>query len=106
VYFQQTYDLREIRIKDYAKRGIDISNALPPGGEGLDRKNPEVSHLMDEQKQMVVSMGQMLGGKFFTLCGRHRNPKQKVASLAVPRPWNAPNASEPTRAVAELQEHM
>ena len=38
IYFQQTYDLREIRIKDYAKRGVDISNAMPPGGEGLDRK--------------------------------------------------------------------
>ena len=36
-YFQQTYDLREIRIKDYAERGIDISNAMPPGGEGLDQ---------------------------------------------------------------------
>ena len=31
IYFQQTYDLREIRIKDYAERGIDISNAMPPG---------------------------------------------------------------------------
>ena len=42
IYFQQTYDLREIRIKDYAKRGVDISNAMPPGGEGLERKNPAV----------------------------------------------------------------
>ena len=36
IYYQQTYDLREIRTKDYAKRGIDISNAMPPGGEGLE----------------------------------------------------------------------
>ena len=43
IYFQQTYDLREIRIKDYAKRGVDISNAMPPGGEGLDRNNPAVA---------------------------------------------------------------
>ena len=43
IYFQQTYDLREIRIKDYAKRGADISNAMPPGGEGLDRKNTAAS---------------------------------------------------------------
>jgi neutral ceramidase len=61
VYFQQTYDLRAIRIKDYAKRGIDISNSMPPGGQGLDRTNPEVNRLLDEQKQMIVSMGQMLG---------------------------------------------
>jgi hypothetical protein len=61
IYYQQTYDLREIRIKDYAKRGIDISNAMPPGGEGLDRKNPTVARLMNQQRQMVSSMGQFLG---------------------------------------------
>ena len=61
VYFQQTYDLREIRIKDYAKRGIDISNAMPPGGQGLDKKDPTVVKLMNQQKQMILSMGQFLG---------------------------------------------
>ena len=61
IYFQQTYDLREIRIKDYAKRGVDISNAMPPGGEGLDRSNPAVARLMNQQRQMVASMGQFLG---------------------------------------------
>jgi neutral ceramidase len=61
IYFQQTYDLRAIRIKDYAKRGVDISNSMPPGGQGLDRSNPDVARLMDEQKQMIISMGQMLG---------------------------------------------
>ncbi len=61
IYFQQTFDLREIRIKDYAKRGIDISNAMPPGGQGLNKKDPEVIKLMDQQKQMIVSMGQFLG---------------------------------------------
>lgn len=61
IFFQQTYDLRAIRIKDYAKRGQDISNAMPPGGEGLDRNNPDVARLMNEQKQMILSMGQMLG---------------------------------------------
>jgi hypothetical protein len=61
VYFQQTYDLREIRIKDYAERGIDISNAMPPGGEGLDRRDPTVIKLMSQQKQMILSMGQFLG---------------------------------------------
>ncbi len=61
VYFQQTYDLRDIRIKDYAKRGQDISNAMPPGGQGLDRKDPQVTKLMNQQKQMILSMGQFLG---------------------------------------------
>jgi hypothetical protein len=61
LYFQQTYDLREIRVRDYATRGVDISNAMPPGGEGLDRNNPVVARLMNQQKQMVGSMGQFLG---------------------------------------------
>ena len=61
VYFQQTYDLREIRIKDYAKRGEDISNTMPPGGQGLNKKDPVVMKLMNQQKQMILSMGQFLG---------------------------------------------
>jgi len=61
IYYQQTYDLRDIRTKDYATRGIDISNAMPPGGEGLDRNNPTVVRLMNQQRQMVLSMGQFLG---------------------------------------------
>lgn len=61
IYFQQTYDLREIRIKDYASRGEDISNAMPPGGHGLNKKAPEVIKLMNQQRRMSDSMGQMLG---------------------------------------------
>jgi len=61
IYFQQTYDLREIRIKDYAKRGEDISNSMPPGGKGLNKKDPTVAKLMNQQIQMVLSMGQFLG---------------------------------------------
>jgi neutral ceramidase len=61
LYYQQTYDLREIRIQAYAKRGIDISNAMPPGGQGLDKKDPTVIKLMNQQKQMIQSMGQFLG---------------------------------------------
>jgi hypothetical protein len=61
LYFQQTYDLRAIRIQAYAQRGEDISNAMPPGGQGLDRSNPRVALLMDQQKQMALSMGQLLG---------------------------------------------
>ena len=61
IYYQQTYDLREIRIKEYATRGIDISNSMPPGGEGLNRNDPQVAKLMQQQKQMIASMGQFLG---------------------------------------------
>jgi neutral ceramidase len=61
IYFHQTYELRDIRIKDFAKRGADISNAMPPGGQGLDRGDPRVAKLMNQQRQMTLSMGQMLG---------------------------------------------
>lgn len=61
IYFNQTYELREIRIADYAKRGEDISNSMPPGGQGLDRNNPRVQVLLKQQEQMTETMGQMLG---------------------------------------------
>ncbi len=62
IFFQQTFDLRDIRIADYAKRGQDIANAMPPsGGVGLDRNDPRVAKLMNQQKRMILSMGQMLG---------------------------------------------
>ena len=61
IYFQQTFDLREIRVREYAKRGEDISNSMPPGGQGLDKSDPTVARLMSQQKQMILSMGQFLG---------------------------------------------
>ena len=53
LYFQQTFDLRNIRIADYAARGEDISNKMPPGGQGLDRTKPEVQRLLGEQERMI-----------------------------------------------------
>jgi neutral ceramidase len=61
IYFNQTYELRDIRIADYAGRGEDISNAMPPGGQGMDRNNPRVKILMDQQKRLNETLGQMLG---------------------------------------------
>lgn len=61
IFFQQTFDLRDIRIKDYAKRGEDISNSMPPGGVGLDRSNPAIQRLMKEQELVNNAMGVMLG---------------------------------------------
>lgn len=61
IFFQQTYDLRAIRVADYAKRGEDISNAMPPGGQGLNKRDPQVVRLMNQQRQLANAMGQMLG---------------------------------------------
>lgn len=60
IFFNQTYELRDIRIADYARRGEDISNAMPPGGQGMDRGNPRVQLLMDQQKRVNDSLGLML----------------------------------------------
>lgn len=60
IFFNQTYELRAIRIKDYAARGQDISNAMPPGGEGLDRSNPRVRMLLEQQKKVNSALGLML----------------------------------------------
>jgi len=61
IYFQQTFDLRDLRVRDYAARGQDISNAMPPGGQGLNKQDPAVKKLLEQQKQMIISMGQFLG---------------------------------------------
>jgi hypothetical protein len=82
MYFQQTYDLRDIRIKDYATRGIDISNAMPPGGQGLDRSDPAVARLMNQQRQMVASMGQFLGEEVLYVMRRIERPASAVPIAA------------------------
>ncbi len=61
LFFEQTYELRDIRIAAYAARGEDISNAMPPGGEGLDRNDPRTALLLEQQVQLSQSMGQLLG---------------------------------------------
>jgi hypothetical protein len=61
IFFQQTFDLRDIRVQEYKKRGEDISNSMPGGGQGLDKQNPRVAKLMNQQKEMIGSMGQFLG---------------------------------------------
>jgi hypothetical protein len=81
IYFQQTYDLREIRIKEYASRGTDISNAMPPGGQGLDKRDPKVAKLMNQQRQMTVSMGQMLGEEVLHV--RRAGLERPVTSAAI-----------------------
>jgi hypothetical protein len=80
LYFQQTYDLREIRIAEYAERGIDISNSMPPGGQGLDRSDPAVAKLMDQQKQMILSMGQFLGEEVMHVM---RNMDRRTSDISI-----------------------
>lgn len=81
IYFNQTYELRDIRIKDYAKRGVDISNAMPPGGEGLDRNDPRTALLMEQQKKMILSMGQFLGEEVLHVSRASLERPVSVASI-------------------------
>jgi len=91
IFFQQTYDLRRIRIEDYASRGEDISNTMLPGGMGLDRSDPEVARLMEEQRQIQLSMGQMLGEEVLHVrrAGLER-PHTQVAIGGVQRALTCP----------------
>jgi neutral ceramidase len=82
IFFQQTYDLRKIRIAAYARRGEDISNSMPPGGTGLDRNNPEVMRLMNQQRQLLLSMGQMLGEEVLHVLNEGLEPPRTDATIA------------------------
>ena len=62
IFFNQTFELRDRRIEDYAARGEDIRIAMPPpGGTGLDRSDPVVARLMDQITQVNAALGLMLG---------------------------------------------
>ncbi len=82
IFFEQTYDLRKIRIADYAKRGEDISNSMPPGGTGLDRNNPDVRRLMNQQRQMLLTLGQMLGEEVLHVLDRGLEQPRTVAAIS------------------------
>jgi len=90
IYFQQTFDLRDIRIKDYAKRGEDISNAMPPGGAGLDRNDPEVKRLMNQQKEITNAMGVMLGEEVKHVMRNIDRPETTAAIAAAQKTVNIP----------------
>ena len=94
IFFQQTYDLREIRVKDYAKRGEDISNAMPGGGQGLNRKDPTVKRLMDQQKQLAVSMGQFLGEDVVTMRGNRSQGNERSDFQPENRHLSGPRTDE------------
>lgn len=60
VFYSQTLDLRALRIARQAARGVDISNAMPAGGHGLDRDDPVVQRLMGEQRAIATALGVVL----------------------------------------------
>jgi neutral ceramidase len=82
IFFEQTYDLRKIRIADYARRGEDISNSMPPGGTGLDRNDPDVTRLMNQQRQMLLTMGQMLGEEVLRVMKRQLEAPRTDAAIS------------------------
>ena len=84
IFYQQTYDLRALRIEEYASRGIDISNKMPPGGTGLNRNDPRVAKLMKQQEQMLLSMGQFLGEEVLHVM-RGMNRKMEKSAIYVGR---------------------
>jgi neutral ceramidase len=79
IYFQQTFDVRDIQIKYYAAQGKDYSNAVPPM-QGLDRTNPAVMRLEKQQKQMVETMGQMLGEEVLHAV---RNATREISTIGI-----------------------
>ena len=98
IYFQQTYDLRALRVAEYAARGIDISNSMPPGGEGLDRNNPQVAKLMSQQTRLMMSMGQILGEEVLqTLRATMERPQSRIEIVGGHKAIAAPDGSGPTR---------
>jgi hypothetical protein len=91
IFFNQTYELRDIRIRDYAARGEDISNAMPPGGEGLDRSNPRVQLLLDQQKQINGALGLMLAEEVLhVMRDSLQRPQQQVAIRAAAKSVTCP----------------
>jgi neutral ceramidase len=61
IYFNQTFEVRDFQTKAIlAKGGRDYSSGIPPMTD-LDRANPTVQRIERQQKQMILSMGQILG---------------------------------------------
>ncbi len=81
IFFNQTYDLREIRIEDYAGRGEDITNAMPPGRPGARSQTiREVHLLLEQQKQVNSALGLMLGEEVLhVMRASLRRPVETVA---------------------------
>lgn len=71
VFYTQTLDLRALRIAEHAARGVDISNEMPAGGDGLDRADPVVQRLMREQVAIASALGAVLAEEVLSVVRHH-----------------------------------
>ncbi|GAB2575895.1 neutral/alkaline non-lysosomal ceramidase N-terminal domain-containing protein [Microlunatus antarcticus] len=90
-FYQQTFDLRALRIAQHAARGVDISNEMPAGGDGLDRADPVVARLMAQQRAIAPSLGVVLAEEVLAvLRDRTDTPRTSVRLASVQRVVHAP----------------
>ena len=91
VFYQQTLDLRALRIAEHASRGIDISNEMPVGGVGLDRDDPVVQHLMSQQRAIASALGVVLAQEVLSVArDRCDRPRASVRLVAEQRVVHSP----------------
>jgi hypothetical protein len=80
IFFQQTFDVRDFQTKAILKQGgRDYSDSIPPM-TNLDRNDPIVKRLERQQKQMILTMGQMLGEEVMHVM---RTTDRTVSSAAI-----------------------
>jgi Neutral/alkaline non-lysosomal ceramidase, N-terminal len=80
IFFQQTFDVRDFQTKAILKQGgRDYSDSIPPM-TNLDRNDPVVKRLERQQKQMILTMGQMLGEEVLHVM---RTTDHTVSSAAI-----------------------
>lgn len=86
IVYRQTVELRALRVAEYASRGIDIANDMPPGGVGLDRDDPAVARLLEEQRQVARSLGLVLAEDVLAVLAEHCDrPRTAVRVTAARR---------------------
>ena len=82
VFYQQTLDLRALRIAEHAARGVDISDEMPPGGDGLDRDDPVVQRLMGEQRTIATALGVVLAEEVLSVVRDRTDTPRSTLRLA------------------------
>ncbi len=101
IFFNQTFELRDLRIADYATRGEDIRIAMPPpGGVGLDRSDPRVARLMDQQRQVNSALGLMLGEEVLRVMRDSPEGDAAVSLYTAQTSVSCPGRLAPTRDAA------
>lgn len=104
IVYRQTVQLRALRVAEHAARGVDISNDMPPGGVGLDRDDPVIARLLDEQRQVAQALGVVLAEDVLTVvadrCDRPRTAvrvtgAQRVVELPGRRRTDSGRAGRP-----------